>query len=50
VNVNAISPPWATEGERYGEGSVLSFPFCLNDFAAASAAMESMLLKWPIRT
>ena len=44
------SPPWATEGERYGEGSVLPFPFCLNDFAAVSAAMEGMLLKWPIRT
>jgi hypothetical protein len=44
------SPPWATEDERYGEGYALSFPFCLNDFVTASAALESMLLKWPIRT
>ena len=44
------SPPWATEGERYGEGYALSFPFSLNDFAAASAALQNMLLKWPIRT
>lgn len=44
------SPPWATEDERYGEGVALSFPFCLNDFAAASVVLEGMLLKWPIRT
>ncbi len=44
------SPPWATEGERYGEGYALSFPFCLNDFAVASSTLGSMLLKWPIRT
>jgi hypothetical protein len=44
------SPPRSTDDERYGEGYTLSFPFCLNDFAAASAALESMSLKWPIRT
>jgi hypothetical protein len=44
------SPPWATEGERYGEGYALSFPFSLNDFVVASAALENMLLKWPVRT
>jgi len=44
------SPPWATEGERYGEGYALSFPFCRNDFAAASSTLDGMLLKWPIRT
>jgi hypothetical protein len=44
------SPPWATEGERYGEGYPLSFPFSLNDFAAASTALQNMLLKWPVRT
>jgi len=44
------SPPWASEGERYGEGYALLFPFSLSDFVTASAALEKMLLKWPVRT
>jgi hypothetical protein len=44
------SPPWATEDQRYGEGFELSFPFQLNDFTAAATALESMLLRWPVRT
>jgi len=43
------SPPWATEDQRYGEGFALSFPFQLNDFSSAAAALESMLLRWPVR-
>src|SRR5687767_13682270 len=43
------SPPWATEQERYGGGYELCFPLRLNDVSAASAAVESMLAKWPIR-
>lgn len=43
------SPPWATEDERYGDGYALRFPFRLNDFAGASAALGSMLAKWPVR-
>jgi hypothetical protein len=44
------SPPWATEDERYGKGFEISFPVTLNDFRAAAAALQSMLLKWPART
>jgi hypothetical protein len=44
------SPPLATDDQRYGEGFALSFPFQLNDFTAAAAALQSMLLRWPVRT
>jgi hypothetical protein len=44
------APPWANDGERYGEGYALTFPLSSNDLAVASAALLGMLLKWPIRT
>lgn len=44
-----VSPPWATEEERFGDGYALHFPLASINFNEAARAVEQLCKRFPER-